>query len=1526
MTPIPSLLGQMAFNATLCGPIAQHVAGRPSLRDVAAQIIEQQWQARGIEGPAPLSLVLYRALPGQTWRFDSLADALIERYCRVSNLNLTPDSDFLSVDVDTPVPSHANVDLHAVEQLLNECGPFLLEAYQLALIDFWSYPQSQPQSDSPWEWLVHYLQAQYMTACELEFKAGALDTLEVATARVVAAYPEPAQREQIANLADVQVWLLYFESTDLQWLEPDLASALMIERPVPELGRTVLLIYTLSGKLYRFASRDAFVNALAAGRARAPQVLSSLSLRKTTESMFKAQTKLLLEQQMRLIDNIAQTVRGSDGASIAQLVQRLDDATSLVEICTENRRKTWVQHQRLLPQWLQEADRSDRRSYATHLIRLAQVQQRSAGKSFLYEVPDIVDYAQEAIRTAVLADHPEAVTMNLEEIEVLNDQVTGGGTGSGGSFFPVGTVQAVRLSLVQLALGNLSMLRSGTVTIRLHSGAPVPDWLTRGYLESLVTRLDIGTTYPNMLRQKLLDDPQSLLIRQALFVDQIREQVPLLALEKYLRKTDAISARGVQLVQAAFRPLPGEVTLARLRPLSFLRRRGAVADVALNAYLIEATDVADGPCVLYRPLHRQPLIEFATCQAFFEALCETGEVQEDVLARLKESVRPIYARGGFEQPHIVRYTPGAEFAPIDVPAPATVGTAGITGNVLEHLYRGCAEELVAKAEAQSISNSENRWMKYEELGWLMLNTLLPFANGPMATSVWMLQFFVSLQSDLQQPEASDKGEQQAMLLFNLALMLFSFRSEPPLLDTPEGVGERVNEPVLPLRVVDSSIQSAAGAWPGKVSASLDFSWTSIRQDLSGAQRKALDAYRVDLSAEQLGQAIPNGLRQGLYMHNERLWARVEGSVYQVAVSEDGVQVTNELAQPGPWLRQATPGVWTFDLGLRLRGGMPLNRRIAQMREANRQRVTELEQELRGITFERQMALADLKHDIEQMAVGRRPSAESLKCFAQDLRGQIRRLGKGDETYQTLNQLQSQPNFKRTRASNLFEMASTRIQLLRALRFQFSDSMTTLQALRLTEVEGSARLERHGQGMEQCRQAYGIVNELTTTYEEIKDIRRQLSALQPLGTEIVSQIDGLLKKEPSFFTWQSAELSLRGTLILDIDAFEARQLVDTVLSARVALQMQATLEGDTSLAGQERIDVLDGSVRNLSIALQGARNYAAGAREEQSRALLDDYISTLQRLLQEAETELAGQIRTLNGDHESEPPQQERTHALIKTRNRGMVLGQRRRASGNKPETVVVLDSLDNTELARYEQSTEEGIWQPVAPTPQERPTQPKTSLASLLKRVRTVLFDADQQIQRARRQARTATVAVEMEEILIHQARPLEDLAQEIEGALTMINEVDSARSGQDAAVEAKTLSEKADEMRRVGRELRIAVNKSQSPTVGRVAYLKAQGEIIITRPKAREASARRKGLPQDYLDEYVISDKGGQPLWYAHFHYASLDAEPGNFTAAHLKTREQRFDGGQFRVKAEQNTQTVIQIYRSLIDRASAEALFLTL
>ncbi|MCU1720565.1 dermonecrotic toxin domain-containing protein [Pseudomonas sp. 5P_5.1_Bac1] len=1523
MTPTLSPYGQLALSATLCGPIAQHFAWRPCFSEVALQIIEQQWHQRRIAGPHPAQLRLYRWVEGYGYRADTLADVLIERFCRPGILKLVSGQDFLSFQHGAEFPQAVTTDVQAVATLLNECGPFLLEEYKRRIVAYWV--RGSDDQPSPWNWLAGYLQQQCQSVIGLERGSGLLDPQEAATALMLAVRPEAHQRAEFDNLKDTQVWLVSLDVNPRQWLDADLASALWIERVMPEQQRTLVMLYTLSGRWYRFESRAALARMLAYGGERRGVTPFILHLYTSSESVFMSQVRLLLEQQLMLIDTIAGSMGETDEDPVGALVRGLDEATSLLQICEHSQHQSWLLYFGLLPAWLKQGSVEDRKTYGEALLELAILLRRSDGQSFLYDVPPILEYARDKVRAALLLDHPQATGLDVEAVEVVNQRVIASGVAIGGDFVASGTRETVCFSLPQFALENLSVLRAGNVSVRMRDGSAVPPWLTLDYAKALVTRLDLGNAYPGLLRHALFDDPQALARRQTLFIDQVRLQLPLLALEKKLRGQDGLTAAGVRLVNGVFRPVLGAPDVARLRPLTFIRQEGATPDSVLNAYLIERFDIHSGPSVLYRPLHRQSLREFASREAFFHAVTHEPELQQDLLARMDEHARPIYAKGGFEQPHVVRFAAGAEFAAFDVPAPADVGEQALSGKVLEQLYLSCAQELLGRAEAQSVSNSENRWIGYQELGWLMFNALLPLLNGPVAVSTWMLQVFADLQNDLRQPQPPES--QLAIQLLNFAFLLVTLPNGHSTLESASDM-PKVD---MGLTVSPLVVREPTSSPSGVALSQLDFSWTSATQRLSKVQRESLVHFQVHLTPGQLGTAVAEGPWAGLFLYDKRWWVRLEGRVYEVGINDGEVRVVDASGRPGPWLHRESPGDWRIDAHVRLRGGMPLNRRIEQLRAANRQRVKELGNRHVELLSERLTLSLVIEQDLKDVGERKPPPAPALSRYADHLRAHSQLMKRIDENYVALNQLESLVNFNHEHARYLFERATNLAQMVKVLQAQLVDSKGASRVLRARvadpQISTEVRNQHYDALMAECEKAKAIIDEAIFTFHETREICQQLSKVLPMGPELVADFHRLGDVESSLLAWRSAEFSITGVLILGLERRSGVEVYEMVDLVRFGLQMQLELSTEGAFTEVERIAILDGSVRNYTMAREQMRMVDELLLNDQAKRWLAELAESLQLLEQQAEEELATLIRTQAGDSEEHVPPVDRKQVVINTRSRGVVVARQRKTKAGKTETVVV-EPLENNELARFEETAEPGMWQIVEPespplTPPERP-QPTVGLANLLKRSTSLLAEADRQMQKARAQARTATIAIEMEEILANQARPLEQLARQIETLLTGNNEVDHQSGGRGATAQVKALKDKAAAMHEEGRQLRISIIKTQPPTSSRVAYLKSQNEIDITRPKGREPTARRKGQDRDYLQEYVISDKAGQPLWYAHFHYASLEAAAADFLVAHLKTREQRYDSGQCRLKMEKNSQKVIQIYRSQIDRPAAAGLFL--
>jgi hypothetical protein len=180
-------------------------------------------------------------------------------------------------------------------------------------------------------------------------------------------------------------------------------------------------------------------------------------------------------------------------------------------------------------------------------------------------------------------------------------------------------------------------------------------------------------------------------------------------------------------------------------------------------------------------------------------------------------------------------------------------------------------------------------------------------------------------------------------------------------------------------------------------------------------------------------------------------------------------------------------------------------------------------------------------------------------------------------------------------------------------------------------------------------------------------------------------------------------------------------------------------------------------------------------------------------------------------------------------------------------------------------------------------------------------------------------IPVEIEEMFHQQAHRLNEAANVIEEALTSSNSTDGGPGS--AVTVAKQLNDEATRLYGKGHQVRVSMTKLQPPTAGRVQWLHEQGEVNIVKSPGRRLLKSRK---KDYLDKYEIRDASDQSvLWYAHFHYGDAAAPVQHFTAAHLKTAEQRHLGGAREARGSNDNLRAISIYRSEISPQLAKALF---
>lgn len=936
----PALLTQLAAQA-----VHQRFSNRPSLFSVVVSALRQ----RILQRYPTLDLDLLKtalASPDASggWAYPLLVNVAVRHVLNPQLLDLSPRREqayYLTQDPPNRL-DHPSVDMQVIAQLIDELPAAIHLDFQQALADYWSEPDAQ--GSSRWQWLAEFLNGR-MTATA----AGRSDLPQTQRdmLSLIASRPEGNRR---AALGAPTTSVCFIETTLVQGeqqvrlLTPDLL--LVRDQQV--------LLYSVAGTIESFDSMAAFGQAWGARLQRRLQ-FDSLTWRRSEPdgNVFEQQAGLILNQQLEDLNTL-----NYQGQSEAVLEQRLEKITNPALFFTEVDQAAPARLQQVneqLPAWLRQADSPDRFAYHRLLQNMAQVMKQSNGRSFNESIENIHAFSRNALRAQMREDHVEDDVPEPDDIE-LDFAVAAGFPGG------AGIVSHVTMSLTDLAVKNLAGKPKGSLTLSSGRGRTLPGWLDEAYLlgsAGLIQRVDIGTTYPQKIKDLLLSDSTDARRRQSLFARELKVHLPMQALEYKIRQHNGLSDTGYRYVTALLGDTPADRRVDGqeivLRPLALCRKPGAVPDAASNIFIIEPRDAGVGPHLLYRPLYADCLYQYPTRQALLDAMAAPGELQDSVLTWLTDKARPIYAHGGIKEPHIINFLSGDEFSRPEKPAPATLAIdegaeqwleSQADGQLLMRLFESTAQALADLAERQSVSNSESRWAILMEGAWLLFNSLLlPLARGPAMLAGWFLVLASSLEQDLAGLDNDDPLTRELAwidLLLNTAMVLLhaaapSNRPQPRLTKPlPEEIALHLASWQRPAGATPQEglpeVHQGAPALPGEPPATgntaLDFSRSIASPRASANLLDALLAVRVPWP-ETLPGPKDSGPFQGLYRIGDTWHASVGGLLFQVSVEPGFGDVhlvdPKRPHQPGFRLASDGQGHWRLDRRARLEGGMPRER-------------------------------------------------------------------------------------------------------------------------------------------------------------------------------------------------------------------------------------------------------------------------------------------------------------------------------------------------------------------------------------------------------------------------------------------------------------------------------------------------------------------------------------------------------------------------------------------------------------------------
>ncbi|KQM52058.1 hypothetical protein ASE80_27135 [Pseudomonas sp. Leaf15] len=962
--PIPTPnLSQLPAQA-----VQAHFATRPALYSVVFNALRS-----GILEHYPtlkldlLSVKLATPRPDGVYTYRSLMEVAIAHVLNPQALDLHSKRElpyYLTQQVPKtlkPDPPDL-IDMQVIARIIDALPESVALHFQHDLAEYWSAADSH--GNSRWQWLGELLNGQMSAAAtgQSHLSQAQRDML-----RVVATWP--TQHERLPHAAaPTYVYLientLTHNGSDARLLTPDLL--LVRDKHV--------LLYSVAGEIHTYDDIDAFGEAWTA-RLQARYQFDSLTWRRNEPegNVFEHQAGLILNQQLQ--DLATLSFQGQDEKNLGRRLANITDPALFFSPVSTPAAAVLQKVSDQLPEWLAHATAADRFAYHRHVQDMAHVLQQNQGHAFNEGIENIHSFSRAALRQQMQADHADC---DPDQV-VLDFSVPAGYPGG------AGIIGHVRMTLTELALKNLAGKPKGSLRLSSKNATPLPAWLDEAYLlgtNGLIQRVDIGTTYPQKIKDTLLSDTADARRRETLFTRELKVKLPTQALEYKIRGQHGVTVTGYRYVKALMGEMPSDRIVDEqeivLRPLALCRTPGAAPDEVSNAFIIEPRDAGVGPHLLYQPLYADALHEYPTRQALLDALATPGALQDSVLTWLSDKDRAIYEHGGIKEPHLIRFVPGDEFRPrLETPVPATLAVdegAGewlqsqINGQLLNHLFGSTARALVDLADQASVSNLESRWATVLEGAGLLFNTLLlPVLRGPAMLAGWFMVLVSSLEQDTAGLDSTDPLTREAALidlLLNTAMVLLHAAS-PARQALPEGATQdhalhlqawRRPAGLAPAQATPV-MRHGPVALPGEPPASghtaLDFSH-SIASPKAGARLlKALLEVHVPWP-EPLPQAQPSGALKGLYRIDGTWHASVGGLLFQVSIvpgfSEVYLVHPQRPEHPGFKLISDGQGHWRLDRGARLEGGMP-RQRLAELAERKKQRLKELPPQLQIHTLE-----------------------------------------------------------------------------------------------------------------------------------------------------------------------------------------------------------------------------------------------------------------------------------------------------------------------------------------------------------------------------------------------------------------------------------------------------------------------------------------------------------------------------------------------------------------------------------------------
>jgi hypothetical protein len=1401
-------------------------------------------------------------------RFESLTHALIRLAFSKTTANYIEGEHFLTLTPYASDPVHLAISMDAITQLLNEHAPFLFVILEQSQLDFWN---ATGKHLPRWQELSDALKA----ALDVE-SADGWDADQCTLARLISQQPDKALRKATGTaLSNVRAQLLDIDLVEGQTTTHLLLAAALVLTATHQ-TRELIVMYTIANGYESFSSMAELGASLPA---RINDVdLSERSLQwrlfEPEGNYFDAAVGALIGVQLDAIDAL-------DPSSRTPLAGKNADVTEHSRPVSARDKTRFELLNKAIPDWLLAGSIDDLQAYSRYITDLGTLSAQTTNDG-VDEIPVIQAFAQQQMCDAIIADKEEAATLALNDIRITVTQ-----SFEAGGFTLPDPLHERYETLGEFALQNTPPYLA---TVAYADDKPAPSWMTVDYLSRISTQVDIGTTYPKLLKRHLIDDPVQALREKRRYHREFPLLLPLLALECKLKQEGDVDERGYryvcQLIDAIKSAQPSSDYRVDIRPLAFMpkHRLGRTPDIVANMYIIGPRDRSAGPCLLYGPLLDQPLRQFPSLQNLAYALYQPGDLRDSVLAWLPTQALSFeYAQyvfsSGIPSPWTISQLAFEPFIHLDLTGVVELADAPLTGDILSSLFTAHSQAMVELADRQSTSNAERRWSMLADSGWAIFSIAANFLTGAAGTAVWVWQSINQIQQALDAHERGDTIVEWTSIgnvLLALGIILTQrWASQRIHASWPGRKNYRSVLPTdaspalsLPSPALKPTVLQAPDAPTGQLPPSHLTALAAAALPRSTAEARfvhQIDSFKV--AAPELPNP-PKPLANHLHELNAKLYAQVGERWFQVRVENDIVTIVdpNEPSRVGYEVRyDDNQGRWYWDLKLRLRGGAPPSR-IEALRRAKTKQNQDAWVALHRFMGQETAKKNSVTTAMEALSLEETPAT----AFDETTTGY---LAQADELAKGYSQaLDDLEQWRETGGAGVFYQAQLMRLTIEQHRYtgawlrvkmkkyalttkplvEHLESGTPMPRDQQIEITGKA-IKLSDEMIERLQRLHQSLDRLTETTRDAKKVAADLKKLLPAFTQLDLEANEI---------GMSNELCVRERPGKNMQ--EVRQIAVKIFE-RAANSVHQLIELEDTVRPPEiqaqRIDLLATLVDQLANTEQRLQELSAAWPDHLEAARLDRIKVLIKYFHELARSRL---LKWLPEPEETTPVTRP---VLGPSTSRPVVkVTKTRPRSGNGGD-------------ASTSEHTEKREKAPLIRIPMAHPEQAVAlDDNDIVTNALSLNLETAGFITRTRADAqRPGRIPADMKDLFDQQATRLDQAATNVDAVL--------ARRSADFPVGSlgTELREGAARVRRESISVYGAMLMERKPREAYLKWLNEHDQVEIVKDERGRIKTKQR---KDYFQEYRIGDKTRQnrPLWVAHFHYDNLTDPDDQFTAAHLK------------------------------------------